>query len=103
DSFVVGDVMCTFFDAPEASVPKLHVNTPPLIEQRLSEFAASIDQERPACVGSVSLTVTVRASPAPVLVAVIVKPIGSPADTVAASAAFASVMLPQFTVVDALA
>src|SRR5436190_1973786 len=82
-AFVVLEVMCTFLLAPEASVPKLHVSTPPLIEQPPSEFAASIDHDRPACVGNVSVTVTPRVSPAPALVAVMTKPIVSPALTVA--------------------
>jgi hypothetical protein len=51
----------------------------------------------------VSVTVTVRASPEPLFFAVITNPIWSPAETVAASAVFVRPMLPQLTVVDALA
>src|SRR3954447_15878138 len=69
-SFVVALVMWTCLDWLVVRVPKLQVSTPPEIEQPLSEFAPSIDQLTPVLIGSVSVTVTVRASPAPVFVAV---------------------------------
>src|SRR5437667_190623 len=84
-SLVVALVMWTCLDWFVVSVPKLHVRTPPEIEQPLLEFAPSIDQLTPVLIGSVSVTVTVRASPAPVFVAVMTNPIVSPAETVAAS------------------
>src|SRR5688572_30612808 len=71
---VVGDVMCTDFEAFEASVPQLQVSTEAVIEQPASEPAAT-DQLRPAVVGRLSVTVTVRASPAPLFVAVMTNPI----------------------------
>ena len=71
----------------------------PAIEQPASEPAAT-DQLRPAVVGRLSVTVTVRASPVPSFVAVMTKPISSPAETVAASATFVSAMSPQRTVTD---
>src|SRR5437763_1443325 len=59
--------------------------TPAVIDQPLSEWAASIDQLVPGLLGSVSLPVTLLSIPAPELVSVIVNPIWSPAETVAAS------------------
>ncbi len=49
-------------------------------------LAASIDQSRPALVGSVSETLTPAAEPGPLLRIVRVNPIGLPAVTEAASA-----------------
>ena len=51
-------------------------------------LAGLIDQLTPAPVGSGSLRVTPVAVPAPVLDTVMVKPIGSPAFTLVASAVF---------------
>ena len=58
-----------------ASVPQLQVSTPPAIEQPVFELPASIDQFNPAVVGRLSVTVTVRASPEPLFVARMTKPI----------------------------
>jgi len=71
DAKVVGEVRCTWALALGASVPKLQVRTPVVIEHPAVEPAASIDQLRPALVGRVSVTVTFVADPAPLLVAVI--------------------------------
>src|SRR5256885_11071015 len=62
-SDVVALVMCTSREPAGARSPKVQVSTPPLIEQ--SEFAGSNDQGRPD--GSVSLTETPCAVPAPVV------------------------------------
>src|SRR5436190_17712318 len=72
---VVGEVMCTCLAAPEPRLPKLHERTPFAIEQPELLLAASIVQLSPALVGSVSVTVTPLAVPAPLLVAVMTKPI----------------------------
>ena len=56
----------------------------------------------PASVGSVSVTTTPLATPGPLLVTVIVKPIGSPADTDAASATFSMSIEAHWTVIDPL-
>ena len=85
---VVGLVMCTDAEAPDASVPKLHVSVP--LEMEHPATAGLIDQESPDCVGSWSVTTTLVRSPAPELEAVMVKPIDSPAFTVAASAVLVS-------------
>jgi hypothetical protein len=45
-------------------------------------------QERPEPTGRTSVSITVFATPGPVLVAVMVKPMGEPACTMAASAVF---------------
>src|SRR6266496_2554729 len=62
----------------------------PEIEQRPGFDCVSIDQVTPAPepAGRLSLTVTFLARPVPLLLTVIVKPIGSPAFTVPASAVF---------------
>ena len=95
---VVGEVRCTCLLAFDARSPKLQVRVPLVIEQPVSEPVASIDQLRPAVVGRVSETVTAVAVPAPLFVAVIRKPIGLPDATLAASAVFARLIAPQFTV-----
>src|SRR5436190_1674659 len=67
------------------------VRTPAAIEQPFwpqPEPWEAIVQDRPAFVGSVSLSVTPWASPAPALNTVIVNPIGLPTFTFAASAVF---------------
>src|SRR5438093_1571932 len=64
-SAVVGEVMWTCLLAPATRSPKLQASLPLLIVQPLSEPAALIDQLRPVLVGSVSLTVTPFAVPAP--------------------------------------
>ena len=71
---------------------------PLVIEQPVSLPAASTDQLVPAVVGRVSDTVALVAVPAPLLVAVITKPIGWPAATVPLSAVLARLIAPQFTV-----
>jgi hypothetical protein len=84
---VVGEVMWTCLLEPAARSPKLHVRTPLAIEHPLSEPAASIVQFRPLVVGSVSVTVTLVAVPAPAaFVTVMTKPIVLPALTVPWSA-----------------
>src|SRR3712207_1105057 len=83
---VVGLVMCTFLEAPPASTPQLQVSVPLAMEQPRSDPAESMVHDRPALAGSRSVTVTSRASPAPLFFAVIVKPIGDPALTDAESA-----------------
>src|SRR5436309_2503496 len=75
---VVGDVMWTCLLVPEARSPQSQVSTPLVIVQPASLFAGSIAQARPASVGSVSVTVTPCAVPAPLFVASIVKPMASP-------------------------
>ena len=64
--------------------------TPAAIEQLEAQPApvVSIVHDRPGLVGSVSLSFTPCASPSPVFQTVIVKPIGSPTVTFAASAVF---------------
>src|SRR5438093_13735996 len=74
---------------------------PAAIEQPVSELAASIAQFNPEFVGRVSVSVRFLAIPVPVLVTVMVYPIGSPAVTVAASAVFVIVRSGQFTVIAA--
>src|SRR6478736_2844428 len=101
ESFVVWLTRWTCLLAPEASVPQLQVSTPAEIEQPVSLLAASIDQLVPALTGSVSVTVTPRASPAPEFVAVTRNPIWSPALTVALSAVLVIPIWPQLTVSDA--
>ena len=59
--------------------PKLQVSTPLEIEQPASEVAVSIVQDRPDVVGSVSVTVTPVAVPAPVLATEMTNPMVSPA------------------------
>src|SRR6266480_1575020 len=99
---VVGEVMCTCLLAPVARLPKLHVRTPLVIEQPESLPAASIDQFTPGSDGKVSVTVTPDAVPAPLLDAVIVYPIGSPAVTVASAGVFVMWIVGQFTVIVAV-
>src|SRR5204863_163138 len=97
-SLVVGEVMCTVnvdaawvvlcgtvtpFAPPQC-------NTPAAIAQLPFQPApcAAIVQDRPAFTGSVSFSFTPAASPAPEFQTVIVKPTGSPAFTLEASAVF---------------
>ena len=81
---VVGETMWTLTDSPAASVAGPKLSTPLAIDQPAG--VPSIDQLRPAFFGSVSVTVTPVAEPVPAFVTVIVKPIWSPAFTVALSA-----------------
>jgi hypothetical protein len=99
---VVGDVMCTCLLPPAAMVPKLQVRTPAAMEHPESLPAASIVQLRPASVGRVSVTVTPEAEPAPLLLAVIVNPIVSPADTVPWSGVLVTWIVAHFTVIVAV-
>src|SRR5829696_5753099 len=92
---VVGDVMWTDLLPPPAIVPKSQVSFPSAMEQPESEFCASIDQTRPSALGSVSVTVTSRASPSQMFSTVSVKPISSPALTESASAVLVRSTLPQ--------
>src|SRR5439155_302596 len=83
---VVAEEMCTVKDAPEAMSPKEQDRTPAEIEQLPAPVPPSMDQEVPGSVGRVSFTYTLWATPAPLLVTVMVNPMGSPADTVWLSA-----------------
>jgi hypothetical protein len=74
-----------------------HDNVAPVIEH--PDFAGSIDQLMPLPVGNGSESVTARAMPVPELPTVMVKPIGSPAFTDAASAALSMVRSGQSTAV----
>src|SRR6516164_2573034 len=89
---------------PAGTVAGPQVRTPAAMAQLLSqpEPWLSIDQSRPALVGSVSDRLTPYASPEPSLETVRVKPIGSPALTWAASAVFTMWMSGAATHVDAL-
>src|SRR5204863_48742 len=93
---VVGEVMCTVnVDAacvvPAGTVTGPQVSTPNAIAQVLFQPAPcppeTIDQDRPAFVGSVSDSVTPCASPLPVLETVSVNPIGLPTFTRAGASA----------------
>src|SRR6266576_1822207 len=78
----VGETMCTDLLSSGPRSPKSQVRTPLVIEQPASLLAASIDQSSPPFVGSVSVTVTPCAVPAPLLVTSTVNPMLSPAFTV---------------------
>ena len=69
---VVGEDRCTVFVAPDAMSPKWQMRTPAVIEHWAAPVPPSIVQLRPAFVGSVSVTVTSFAVPAPPFVTVIV-------------------------------
>src|SRR6266480_2002650 len=99
---VVDEMMCTDLLSLEPRSPKSQVSTPLVIEQPASLFAASIDQSSPPLVGSVSVTVTPWAVPAPLLVTSIVNPMPSPAVTVPWSAVFVITSAGQFTVMAAV-
>ena len=75
-------------------------STPLAMLQPADEFAASIDQVSPA--GSVSLTVTAKATPAPVFVTSTTNPTWSPALTISSSAVFVITMSGQSTSIVAL-
>src|SRR6266550_4059166 len=74
---VVGETMCTDLLSSGPRSPKSQVRTPLVIEQPASLLAASIDQSSPPFVGSVSVTVTPCAVPAPLFVTSIVNPMFS--------------------------
>src|SRR5438093_1325461 len=61
---VVGDEMCTVLDAPLAMSSNEHERTPALIEHWAAPVPPSMDQDRPASVGKVSLRATSLAVPA---------------------------------------
>src|SRR2546428_64904 len=71
---VVGEEMRTANAAPEAMSPKEQDRTPAEMEQLPAPVPPSMDQEVPGSVGSVSLTFTLWAPLAPLLVAVMVNP-----------------------------
>src|SRR5215208_2713948 len=98
ESFVVGLTMWTDLVAPAAIVPKLQLRTPEAIEQEA--LSGDSDQLRPVLTGSVSLSVTPFAAPAPVFSTDSVKPICSPAETLAASGVFVRSSLPGKLTVD---
>src|SRR5439155_1479698 len=79
---VVPEVMCTVKDAPEAMSPKEQDRTPAEMEQLPAPVPPSMDQEVPGSVGRVSLTFTLLATPATVLVTVLVHATVSAAVTV---------------------
>ena len=92
-SSVVPEEMCTVWDAPAAMVPNEHCRSSATIEHRPAPVPPSIDQPSSPPVGSGSSTMTSRASAGPLLVTVIVKPMGSPCDTEGASATLVIPML----------
>src|SRR3989449_868296 len=55
---VVGEVMCTVLEAPEARLPKLQERTPAVIEQLPCPVPPSMDHEVPVLVGRASVRVT---------------------------------------------
>src|SRR5205085_11314609 len=69
---VVGEVMCTVFVVPETMSPKEQESTPLEMEHWAAPVPPSIVQLRPALLGSVSVTLTSLAMPAPVLLTTIV-------------------------------
>ena len=94
--------MCTVKCAPDASDAIEQVRTPALMPHVAPPSSATV-QDKPAFVGSVSVIVTLVASPWPVFVTVILKPTESFALTGSASATFATSMAGQSTVTDVLA
>src|SRR5256884_8681 len=98
---VVGEEMCTVSTAPEAMSPKEQDRTPAEMEQLPAPVPPSMDQEVPGSVGRVSFTFTLWATPAPLLVTVMVNPMGSPADTVWLSATLAMSMAAPSTTMEA--
>src|SRR6266478_1427941 len=83
---VVGEVMWTWKEMPEARSTGPKCRTPAVMVQVPVVPPSSMLQLRPELVGRVSETVTLRAVPAPVLLTVTPSPIGSPALTVPWSA-----------------
>src|SRR5512141_411196 len=70
----VSDVMCTSYDVSAAMSPNWHVRTPCAMSHISAPVPPSIDQSRPALVGSVSETTTFFAVPGPALLTVMVNP-----------------------------
>ena len=87
--------------APEAKSVDARTRFPLLIDQPVD--AGEIDQLIPVPVGSGSLTPTLFAVPGPAFDTVTVKPIGFPAETVAASAVLVIERLGHWTTIDAWA
>src|SRR5689334_23744029 len=82
-------------------LPTLHVSAPEVMLQfGAVVLAASIVQDKPAVLGSASVTLTPVAVPAPLLVTVSLKPMGSPALTEAASAVLTILTSAQLTVTE---
>src|SRR3989442_747612 len=75
------ELMGTVNNAPEAMFPKEEARTPAEIEHAPAPVPPLMVQEVPGSVGRVSLPGTFWATPAPLLVPVMVNPVGSPADT----------------------
>src|SRR5207245_2237373 len=98
---VVGEVRWTLTVAPGARSWGPKDKALPLRVHAPVVLGASIDQVVPAGLGRVSVAEAPRAIPAPALCTVTVNPMGSPADTVPASAALVSSMAPQLTVIEA--
>ena len=88
---------------PASISPKLHVSVPLWMAQRAWPDPPSTAQDVPGVCGRASVTTTSLAMPGPGLVAVIVKPIGSPAETLAASAVLTTWMGAQLTAIVAVA
>ena len=99
-SLVVGLEMWIVRTWPEARSPNEQVRTPTAIPHWAAPVPPSMVQLVPASVGSVSETATPLATPGPLLVTVIVKPIGSPADTEPASATFSMSIEAHWTLID---
>src|SRR3954454_3974442 len=97
-ALVVGLVMCTVRTWPEARSPRLQVRVPAVMAHWAAAVPPLMVQLVPASVGIGSVTVTPFASPGPLLVTVIRKPIASPAETDGASATFSmSIEAPSTT------
>ncbi len=102
-SLVVGLVMWTVRTWPCARSPRLQDRMPAAIPHEAWAVPPLMVQLVPASVGSVSVTATPLATPGPLLVTVMVKPMGSPAETDAASATFSMSIEAHRTSVWALA
>src|SRR6476659_10060284 len=87
--------------APTPRVGKAQCTTPAVSVQPSTKPV--IDQLEPGKFGSVSSRVTLLATPGPLFVTVMVKPIVSPALTGEASATFVTTISGQLTVIDAVA
>src|SRR3954467_9421946 len=99
-ALVVGLVMCTVRTWPEARSPRLQVRVPAVMAHWAAAVPPLMVQLVPASVGIGSVTVTPFASPGPLLVTVIVKPIVSPAETDGASATFSMSIEAHWTVME---
>src|SRR5579864_2563443 len=102
---VVGETMWIASDAPGARLAKVQVSTCGLVLEIEHESGGviagvteAIDHDSPDALGSVSVTVTLVAVPAPMLVTVMVKPTCCPALTVPLSAVLAMCTSGQLTV-----